>query len=266
MSDAGADNDEQILDRFRIWLQEVRQSAHEVDSEPAPGAGAPGFSFERLVEEFTALRQDVKLQARSSRALEELVTPAVTALNEAVAAFRAAAAQTPDRNTEPTDKQLAVALAELDDALERGREQWNRAGARLVGPNPSPALARLHELRAGQSWLTRRLTGSYHRRLCAALEAADEQARRERQELLTALLGGTELLQQRLARTMAGAGVVRIPAVGRTVDPEIMVVVGVVEVEGPAGQVVEEIRRGYTWKGALLRPAEVRAIRPRGGG
>ena len=99
--------------------------------------------------------------------------------------------------------------------------------------------------------------------MCQQIEQAHEHAQRERQALLTALLNGYGLIQQRLARTMTNAGVVRIPTVGRPVDPEQMVVVDVVDAEGPPGQVIEEIRRGYTWQGGILRLAEVRAIRPR---
>jgi molecular chaperone GrpE len=263
------DTDERLLTQFREWLQEARREAGDAHPEPAPGAegaGAlPGFSFEHLVGEFTALRHEVKLQTRSSRALEELVGPALTALTEAAATFRSAAAQLAPSRAEPADKQFAVTLAELDEALERGREQWKKNSARLIGPGSSPLLAQIREHHAGQSWWQRRLTAASYRRLCEAIERAEEQALRDRRTILDALLSGAELIQQRLARAMAGAGVARIPTLGRPVDPELMVVVDVVEAEGPAGQVVEETRPGYTWKGALLRPAEVRAIRPRFG-
>ena len=98
---------------------------------------------------------------------------------------------------------------------------------------------------------------------CQQIEQADEQARHRRQALLEALLSGYALIQQRLARNMASADVIQIRTVGRTVDPDQMIVLEVVDGEGSPGQVVEEIRRGYTWRGQLLRPAEVRAIRPR---
>jgi len=80
-----------------------------------------------------------------------------------------------------------------------------------IGPAASPALERVRELYAGQSWWQRRRTAGYHHRVCSAIEQTDEQARRERQTLLTALLSGYELTQQRLARTMAAVNVVRIP-------------------------------------------------------
>ena len=53
-----------------------------------------------------------------------------------------------------------------------------------------------------------------------------------------------------------------IDAVGRPVDPEQMIVVEVVDdPSAEPGEVVEEVRRGYTWRGRVLRLAEVRAAR-----
>lgn len=266
MTDEGAE-DERILDQFRTWLQETRQESRAavLGAENATdGALAlPGFGLERLVEEFTALRHELKLQTRSARGLEELVEASLKTLAGAATTFQSASDRALAAGAETANKSFATALAELDEALDRGREQWKKNGERLVGPAASPALARVRELYAGQSWWRRRRTAGYHRRVCGELERTDELARRERQTLLAALLSGYELTQQRLARALAAAGVVRIPTVGRLVDPETMVVVDVVDVEGPAGRVVEEVRRGYTWNGGLLRPAEVRAIRPR---
>lgn len=267
MTDEDAEHDERILDQFRTWLQETRQESREA----VPGAenatdGAlalPAFGLERLVEEFTALRHELKLQTRSARGLEELVEASLKTLADAATTFRSASDRALTEGAETANKSFATTLAELDESLDRGREQWKKNGDRLIGPAASPSLARVRELYAGQSWWQRRRTASYHHRVCGEIERTDEQARRERQTLLTALLSGYDLTQQRLSRTLAAVGVARIPTVGRIVDPEIMVVIDVVDIEGPAGQVVEEIRRGYTWKGGLLRPAEVRAIRPR---
>lgn len=254
------EHDEQILEQFRKWLLETRQEAAALDGGIAPVApAAPGLGLERLVEEFTALRHELKLQTRSTRALEERVEASLTSLAEAASTFRSATSAEAAKG----DKNFATTLAELDDSLERGSEQWKKNGARLTNSGASALLAQVNELYAQQTWWQRRWTATHHRRICQQIEQAEEQAQRERQTLLTALLSGYELIQQRLARTMASAGVARIRAVGRPVDPEQMVVVEVVYADGPPGQVIEEIRRGYLWPGGVLRLAEVRAIRPR---
>lgn len=258
------EHDEQILDQFRKWLLETRQEAAAPTSTSDAGTNpvapaSPGFGIERLVEEFTALRHELKLQTRSSRALEERVETSLTSLAEATTTFRSATSA----EAAKADKGFAMTLAELDDALERGSEQWKKNGARLTSSGVSALLAQVNELYAKQTWWQRRWTATHHRRICQHIEQAEEQTQRERQTLLTALLSGYELIQQRLARTMASAGVVRIRAAGRPVDPEQMVVVEVVDADGPPGHVIEEIRRGYLWSGGILRLAEVRAIRPR---
>jgi molecular chaperone GrpE len=260
----GIENDELILDQFRKWLQETRQEAAENDD--GANSIAPfsqRFSLGRLVEEFTALRHELKLQTRSSRGLEERVEASMATLADAAATLRSAAAREVAAGSELSDKNIATALADLDEALDRGREQWKKNIARLAGPSSPTTITQLNEIHTGQTWWQRRFTSAYHHRICRQIERAEEQARGERQALLTALLNGYDLIQQRLSRTMANAGVIRIPAIGQIVDPELMVVVEVIDAPGPPGQVYEEIRRGYIWKSGLLRPAEVRAIRPR---
>jgi len=54
----------------------------------------------------------------------------------------------------------------------------------------------------------------------------------------------------------------RIDTLGQPVDPDRMTVVEVVDApDRPPGVVVDEVRRGYTWRGRVLRFAEVRAAR-----
>jgi molecular chaperone GrpE len=54
----------------------------------------------------------------------------------------------------------------------------------------------------------------------------------------------------------------RIECVGQPVDPERMTVIEVVDDPDRApGEVVAEVRRGYTWRGRVLRFAEVRGSR-----
>lgn len=257
------ENVEQILQQFRGWLEQARQESAVANGDPVAGIEQPPrVGLDRLVEEFTALRHEIKLQTRSSRSLEERLEASLALLAESAAALRSA---TPRENSAASaaGKAFALALAELDEALERGREQWEKGAEQLIGAAVSPLSARLGELHATQSWWGRRKTAGFlqqARRLIGDLEA---QAREERRRRYQAVADGYALIQQRLAKSMAAAGVLRIRAVGQMVDPEQMIVVEVAEGEGPPGQVVEEIRRGYTWQGQLLRPAEVRALRPR---
>lgn len=265
MTDAATDDE--MLDQFRKWLHETRLEAAGIE-EPANGAaGSPQrVGLYRLVEEFTALRHEIKLQTRSSRALEERVEAGLGLLADSAALLRSAAAQEASAASDATGKSYAAALADLDEALDRFSWQLQKIGGSLAS---SPSLRiELCETWRRQSWWRRILSSGYFQLACERVVQAEERSASEPQALLAALRGGFNLIQQRLARALDNAGLARIPTVGRPVDPEQMVVLEVVQGEGQPGVVIDEIRRGYTWKGALLRPAEVRATRPEyeGGG
>ncbi len=61
---------------------------------------------------------------------------------------------------------------------------------------------------------------------------------------------------------LAAEGVQRIPCEGLQVDPEFMTVLEVIDApDAPAGTVIKELRSGYTWRGRVIRYAEVEAVR-----
>ena len=63
-------DNEAMLDRFRQWLEETRREADALPDEAEASAEqseARPVGLLQLVEEFTALRHEVKLQTKSSR-------------------------------------------------------------------------------------------------------------------------------------------------------------------------------------------------------
>jgi molecular chaperone GrpE len=140
--------------------------------------------------------------------------------------------------------------------------------------------ARFEQLRAE----LRREAEAHSQRLA---RNADERVRREKAELVAALLpvvdnlrrameaaeaGGTlEALMDGLRGTVGGfdavlaqAGVEPVASVGAPFDPEVHEAVDTVEVEPEReGLVAEEYARGYRMGGQLLRPARVRVGRAR---
>jgi molecular chaperone GrpE len=254
-------DDETMLARFRQWLGEARAEAEALEEQGAdpldPEAEVREVGLFQLIEEFTALRHDLKLQTRSTRGLQEQGEALMGAMEQAIEQFRA---------VEPKEAQaawsagkpLAEALADLDEALDRGRGEIEKVTRRLIDEPVQEVHSALDELYARNSWFHRRLLKSYH-------EQAREIVRRQgrvRRELVEALLEGYGLIQARLRRALKAQGIQPIDGLNRPVDPELMTVVEVVEdPDRPPGVVVEEIRRGYTWQGRLLRYAEVRASR-----
>lgn len=268
-------DDEVLIDRLRSWLRETRAAAMYADrassDENAAGessAWSDGGLF-RLLEEFTALRHEIKLQTRSARGLEEAVAEILPSVKESIEGVRAlrerpipmSAGTGPAAGpaTHAQFQSFALALAELDEALQRGRQQVARS-IEMLRETPATVFAtQLQAMYARQSWLARWFARSLYRELSESLELLADT--RERDDLLSALDDGYGLIQQRLNRLMAKEDISRIATVGQPVDPEWMVVVEAVSLEGPPGVVVDEIRPGYSWKGKVLRYAEVRAIR-----
>jgi len=255
--------DQQVIERLGEWLREVRSQAlpeyGNVQGPPQPVLPAGDFGLYQLVEAFTTLRHEVNLQTRSTRGLEDQTKSLLPALQEAIEALRSVEPKETQAAWN-TAKPLAIALAELDEALERGHEQTERVAVSLLAQPDDELLARLDQGHARQSSLSRLLHGGYFRRLRAQL--AEPQPRNDRQKLLAALLDGYRLIQKRLGQGMQAVGITRMRTKGLPVDPEQMIVVEVVETdELPAETVCDELRAGYLWKGRLLRCAEVRATR-----
>ena len=69
---------------------------------------------------------------------------------------------------------------------------------------------------------------------------------------------GLKMFQKQLTEVLQSEGLEEISAVGKPLDPELHEVVSYVETdEKPENTVVEEIRRGYTLNGKVLRPSLV---------
>jgi molecular chaperone GrpE len=253
---------EDTLHQFRQWLTQTAAEAQssEAVGEPAEApALSPTVGLLQLVREFTALRHELKLQTKSARGLEEQTAAALAGLAEASTQFRGVPAQE-EQAAERAAAPLVQALAELDEALQRGQAGMDFVRRQVVDES-APALQRqLQELWAGQAWWKRWWCGRWQR---AACELVCRQAEVQRQGL-DSLREGYGLIRDRLQKALLRAEVRRIECCGRPVDPHTMTIIEVVDDPSrPAGTVVDEIRPGYFWKGQVFRCAEVRAVRER---
>ena len=79
---------------------------------------------------------------------------------------------------------------------------------------------------------------------------------------LQSLLEGFDLIQNRVRKVLKSEAIEPIDCLGLFVDPERMIVIEITDTpDWPPQTVIEELRRGYTWNGRILRLAEVRAVR-----
>lgn len=247
-------DEEFLIDHLRRWLRDAHHEAAAATDQPGDAGDEVGLF--RLVEEFTALRHEIKLQTKGSRDLREQTEALLPPLRQAIEHFR---------SVEPRESQaawtagkpLAKAMADLDEALERGRAELEKARRRLVDEAAAALDEALEASFQGQGWFRRRRTRAFHE---ATREIVRQRGPAAGQPLFDALIEGYGLIQTRLRRAMDAEQVQRIEAVGQPVDPERMIVIALVEDSGgPPNEVVDVIRNGYTWRGRVLRAAEVRA-------
>ncbi len=260
---------EGVLSDFRAWLQQVAAASSASFQgllAAGPGTEEP-IDLHTLLGQFLALRHEVNLQTRAVRAQQEQNAETLRQLSQAVQAVRQATpAAEPAAPTSAEDpaRPLLKSLVELYDALAPAEREVQRV-ARAIGPELD-RLAELVNPPPGPSpSLWARLFGG--RRTPAADEAEHRhqarQALEHMRQVLGSLLTGYGMSLQRLERTLQQQGLEAIPTVGRPFDPERMEVVDVVtDSDRPAGEVVEELRRGYLWRGRVFRYALVRVAKP----
>lgn len=253
-------DDEALLGRFRQWLGEIRREADALPDEAGPSAEqteARPVGLLQLVEEFTALRHEVKLQTKSSRGVAERTEQVLAAMEQAMGLFRSVEANEKEAGQQPA-RPLVESLMELDEALGRGRAVIDTARRRLLedltGHVQEQLDGLLLQLPAWRRWLCR----SWCRR---TKEILVQRVALTYRDIFDSLVEGYDLILGRLQRAMKKAELYRIECVGRQVDPALMTVVEVVnDPLRPPGLVVDQIRPGYYWKDKVIRFAEVRAI------
>lgn len=281
-----------LLDRFRQWLARTAEELAELNADQSPGnpledatfggtdspvanqdessfhASAPGtvdldvtqtVGWLQLVESFTALRHELKLQTKSARGLDDNVRAALSGLESASRQFQsvqAQEAQAAERAAQP----FVEALIGLDESLERCGRALEAMQSRVAAEGPQRLLARLDERFRQQSGWRRWWSRHWHDAVIGICRA---EAAAAQQQMWQGLMEGFELVRVRLRRAMDDQQVRRIPCLGRLVDANRMTVVELVDAPGvPPESVVAELRPGYTWRDRIIRFAEVRAARP----
>jgi molecular chaperone GrpE len=276
---------------FRSWL-DAGGSLHAAEA-PAP---SPAIDLHTLLSQFVALRHEVNLQTRAARAQQEHNATALRHLEQALqdleqvqAGVRQAQQQAADERLRP----LLKTLVDLYDSLALAGREMERAQDVLLPlldqlapaveepvpepepPPPAPAQsppsfwARLLGLSSSEA-VPAPASGAAAR---AELARREREARQERErqgreagarvrQMLRALVTGYTMSLQRVERALRQHGLEALPAVGQPFDPELMEVVEAAEGTGrPAGEVLDEVRRGYLWNGRVFRYAQVRVAR-----
>jgi len=260
---SGWPDDETLLARFRRWLDEAHAEADTVASNgysldgPAEVRSVGLF---QLIEEFTALRHELKLETKSARSLEKQSVETLDAMQAAIEQFRSVQARESEA-AEGAAKPLIEALVDLHEALARGRRVIETARRRILEESAHQLQDQLDDLFRKQSWWRRWIGRRFYE---ATRQICSRQAEEVHRAVFESLVEGYGLIQNRAQRAMDKEGLRRIDCLGKPVDPHAMTVVEVVEdPTRPPGLVIEEVRPGYYWKAKVFRFAEVRAVQGR---
>lgn len=234
---------ETTLSDFRKWLEEAAASPPGLDGTPALDVL---IDFDALLNQFVALRHEVNLQTKATRAQQEQNAEALRQLSQAVEALQ----QGPETESAADEqlRPLLKTLLDVADALSLARREVDRLQTGIARS--------LDQLRstvpARQTLWKRWFAKGGH-----GAESAEEPANRVRQ-LLDSVVAGYAMSLQRVERALQQQGLEPIAAVGEPFDPELMEVVEAVADSGrPAGEVLAEVRRGYLWQNRIFRYAQV---------
>jgi molecular chaperone GrpE len=271
-----------VLADFHQWLTELA-----VSGAPRPGSApvAPAPDLHALLGQMIALRQEVTLQTRAARSQQELNAETLRQLTAALELLqRPSEASAPANGDEEKLRPLLKALVDARDALATAEREVVRVqeaalprlkalllAAPPAPPAPPPAPV---TLRREPSWWARWFGRSVQPAPAAPeppvpiappptgppAEIADNLERVR--QAFDSLVAGYAMSLQRLERALEQHGLEPIPAAGALFDPEQMEVLEVVVGSGrPAGEVLEEVRRGYRLHGRVFRYAQVRVAR-----
>jgi len=210
-----------------------------------------------IVEAFTALRHELKLQVRGGRELQQSLLDSVQRLEQKVATPPVA---TPPvavvANNAPESRRMAEAIADIEESLQRAIESILKKPA-AARPEVN-LLIPFDEMVSKAPWIAKTFAGKWLEDLRATLahsitsgissDAAQDSTHR-----------GLELLLARVHRLMKQCEIERVNVLHQAFDAETMNAVDmIVEPTVPSAHVAQQLRPLYRWRNTTLRCAEVR--------
>ena len=214
-----------------------------------------------------ALRQEVNLQTRSARTQQEQNAETLRQLTR----VQEMLSEQNDESQESALRPLLKTLIDARDALALADREVRRVRDSIIPmldsiaapPSKTETPAPPSPASWWSRWLGRSQSVPVATESVAIADANANHAQRDAAakrvaQLLDSLITGYTMSLQRLERSLEQVGLEPIECVGLPFDPEQMEVVAVVtESVQPAGEVIEEVRRGYWWKDRIFRYAQV---------
>lgn len=247
-----------ILDDFRAWLQQATAQGGDTPEPPAET-----LDLHTLASHFVALRQEINLQTKAVRSQQDQNAQTIEQLTRALDTVQQLQKRNRDLEGKEQDDQLrpiVKSLLDAYDSLALARREVERlrqerpTNIETSAPVKLPLLARW----LGMSRIVEQALTTQRNDLAEKTAADDLRTQR----LLESILTGYTMSLQRLERMLPGLGLEPILTIGQTFDPEKMEVVEVTNDSSRQHmEVVDEVRRGYLWRGRVFRFAQVRVAK-----
>ncbi len=243
-------NDQAMHNDFDSHNTTPNDNTASAVSEEVPAVGMLGAID--IVEAFTALRQELKLQVRSGRETQQALSDGLQRIEQRIATAQA----TPAGAQSSESRKLAEAIADIDENLQRAVESLTK---NFTAQKALPAWLTSFDATVAQaSWLARYLATNTITALRRILEQAEQETLAPEKSHSTTLQG-FELLMTRVRRQMQQAEIERVDVLGEPFDAEIMNAIDMIDAPTVAkAHVAEQLRPAYRWRGNLLRYADVR--------
>jgi molecular chaperone GrpE len=228
-------------------------------------------ALELLEQTLDELRKSKTTSQQQQQSPDDLLRPLLKTLIDAHDALSLAA-----KEARRVEENVLATLDALPDLPDLSSLQLASVEVPALEQPPRSILARILGVRAiDEQTLTNwqaRVRLAHEQGMVEKLEAFVREGQQRGAEakrgmahvkqLLASLLAGYRMGLQRIERALQQHGLEGIPATGQAFDPERMEVLEAVDGTGrPAGEVLEEVRRGYLWRGRVFRYAQVRVAR-----
>lgn len=238
------------------------QPSWENPSQHPDPATEPQFGLIDIVESFTAMRHESRNQARETRALADSLQQAtsqiVTLERRLVAAAEHLQQVVESQQDDDRLKSMARTIAEIDHHVTRAVESVTRygtSGARAQPESLKQSIRqRLKQLGPLARWFCKSLLQDLEQDVDRCFAAQPTTA--------DPIVQGLEMLVDRLRRLMREQQIERIDCLGRPFDGKMMIAIEAIDAPSHArGDVAEQLTPAYTYRGAVIKYADVRVAR-----
>ena len=204
-----------------------------------------------IVDAFTSLRHELKLQVRGGRELQQSLQDSLQRLEQRAVATPAVS----NTASSPETRKMAEAIADIEESLQRAIESIIQRPATVR--SQSNVLSKYDVFLSRAPWFARVFASRWFEDLRAEIAHALESERKASTH--DATHRGLELLAARVHRLMKQFEIERVNVLHQAFDADTMNAIDViVDPSVPSSHVAQQLRPLYRWRNSTLRCAEVR--------